>query len=279
LLVTNSQERATLNIAAGAMLVGGGDITIDSLVMTNPAGKFTLSSGNLNCRSTRIDNGLPFTVGDGTHAASLNLLRGTHVFANGLVIASNATLTGCGTIVGAITSFGKVATNCGPSGSPPIISQQPADRTVVQSDSASFSVIATGDPPLSYQWFLGRPAGGEALIAGATNPSLTVSNAQAADAGDYRAVISNSFGSITSQVATLRVLIPVTIANPGLSGTNFSFSWSSESGLDYTVDYKERLDAPAWTPLLNRRGNGDVLTVTNAISPLPPAGFYRVRVE
>ncbi|HXJ55386.1 MAG TPA: immunoglobulin domain-containing protein [Verrucomicrobiae bacterium] len=277
LLVTNALEQAALNIAAGAMSLEGGNVIVDSLIMTNPAGKFTLSSGNLSSRSTRIDNAHPFTVGDGTHAASLNLLGGTHRFANGLVIASNATLTGCGTVVGTITSFGKIATNCGTAGMPPTISQQPVGRTVVQGAAADFSVIATGDPPLTYQWFFGTAPG--TIIVGATNPTFSITNAQAAEAGDYRAVVSNSSGSVTSLVATLRVLIPVTITNATLAGTNFTFSWETEHGLDYAVEYKERLEASTWTPLFTRVGDGNLLTVTNAVSPLSPAGFYRVRVE
>jgi hypothetical protein len=148
---------------------------------------------------------------------------------------------------------------------------------VVQGAAADFSVIATGDPPLTYQWFFGTAPG--TIIVGATNPTFSITNAQAAEAGDYRAVVSNSSGSVTSLVATLRVLNPVTITNATLAGTNFTFSWETEHGLDYAVEYKERLEASTWTPLFTRVGDGNLLTVTNAVSPLSPAGFYRVRVE
>src|SRR5207253_9492955 len=46
------------------------------------------------------------------HSATLQLLGGTYSFANGLVISSNATVTGCGTIVGTISNSGTLATNC-----------------------------------------------------------------------------------------------------------------------------------------------------------------------
>jgi hypothetical protein len=46
--------------------------------------------------------------------ATLQLQGGTFFFANGLVISSNATVKGCGTILGNISNFGNLATNCGP---------------------------------------------------------------------------------------------------------------------------------------------------------------------
>jgi len=44
----------------------------------------------------------------------LQLQGGTYYFAAGLVVNTNATLTGCGTIIGNITSYGTIATNCLP---------------------------------------------------------------------------------------------------------------------------------------------------------------------
>src|SRR5262249_23727734 len=45
------------------------------------------------------------------HPATFQLLGGTYSFANGLVISNNATVTGCGTILGNIGNFGTLATN------------------------------------------------------------------------------------------------------------------------------------------------------------------------
>jgi len=57
-------------------------------------------------------------VGDGSTPATLQLLGGTYSFADGLVVANNATVTGCGTILGSITNHGTIATNCGRLASP-----------------------------------------------------------------------------------------------------------------------------------------------------------------
>jgi len=87
---------------------------------------------------------------------------------------------------------------------PPSITTQPTNQTVVQGQSATFSVVASGSTPLSYQWYF-TP---NSLIANATNASLTISNAQFSDAGGYFVIVSNSLDSATSSVATLTVNPP-----------------------------------------------------------------------
>ena len=63
-------------------------------------------------------------------------------------------------------------------------------------------------PDLAYQWQL---AGID--LATGTNAVLTLSNVSTNDAGDYQVVITNSYGSITSVVATLTVLQPPVITS------------------------------------------------------------------
>src|SRR5262249_16800110 len=67
----------------------------------------------LNTKGTSAANGLPFVVGDGATPATLHLDGGLHSFADGLIISSNATLSGCGTVIGNIINHGIIATNCG----------------------------------------------------------------------------------------------------------------------------------------------------------------------
>ena len=84
--------------------------------------------------------------------------------------------------------------------SAPVITVQPAARSVVAGGAVSMEVGAIGVPAPSYQW---RKNG--AAVAGATNATLSLSAAQVADAGTYDAVVSNSAGSVTSASAALRV--------------------------------------------------------------------------
>jgi hypothetical protein len=100
----------------------------------------------------------------------------------------------------------RVADLGGAASEPPAIASHPQNRVVTQGASAAFSVTATGNAPLSYQWrFNGTN------ISGATLSSYTRANAQPAHAGDYETVVSNGIGSITSQTATLTVNVPPTI--------------------------------------------------------------------
>ena len=86
-------------------------------------------------------------------------------------------------------------------GEPPSITQHPADRTVSAGQPASFSVSATGAGPLSYQWYRdGAP------IGGATSATYTLPSASGADSGArFHAVVTNQFGSATSNAAVLTV--------------------------------------------------------------------------
>ena len=87
---------------------------------------------------------------------------------------------------------------------PPLIAQQPTDQGAQCTLAAAFSVIAAGAGPLSYQWFHGTVAlsdGGG--IAGASTATLTLSSVLPSQVGNYTVVVTNSFNSVTSEVATL----------------------------------------------------------------------------
>jgi len=110
----------------------------------------------------------------------------------------------------------------------PSISSQPANVTVADGQPASFSVTASGTAPLQYQWQRNG-----VNIANANAPTYTLT-ANASDNGAvFRAVVSNAFGSTTSNAATLTVLSNVaptgTITAPAdgtlyRGGQTFTFS-------------------------------------------------------
>ena len=96
----------------------------------------------------------------------------------------------------------------------PVVSAQPASQTGNAGDSVTFIVAVTGTAPLSYQW---RKDGG--LLPGATQSSLTLTNLQGSDVGNYDVVVSNAWGTATSAVALLSVnLAPPDSFNPGAGG-------------------------------------------------------------
>lgn len=85
---------------------------------------------------------------------------------------------------------------------PPNIAADPASLTIATCGSATFAVLATGTPPLTYQWFEdGAP------IPGATGPSYVIARAGPAESGAiYSVVVTNAGGSATSAGATLTVV-------------------------------------------------------------------------
>jgi hypothetical protein len=66
-------------------------------------------------------------------------------------------------------------------------------------NAAPFVGAADGGAPLSYQWYFNT----NTVISKATNATFTVTNVQPASFGNYYFIVSNSYGSATSAVATL----------------------------------------------------------------------------
>ncbi len=86
----------------------------------------------------------------------------------------------------------------------PVIVSQPQDQSVAQGQSATFSVVATAQTPLSYQWLKNS-----VYINGATSPSFTTQPTKIADNGAlYSVVVSDSGHRITSAAAKLVVSMP-----------------------------------------------------------------------
>jgi T5SS/PEP-CTERM-associated repeat protein len=120
LYVTNALGQGSLNLLYGNLMLNGGTITVDNLSITaGEKSALEFNGGVFNTKSTAINNGPPFIVGNGTNAATLNLApggTGFHFFANGLAISSNAMLKGIGTVIGAtmINAGGVLAPGDGP---------------------------------------------------------------------------------------------------------------------------------------------------------------------
>ena len=96
-------------------------------------------------------------------------------------------------------------------GTAPTITTQPSASAVSVGSTASFTVVASGTSPLTYDW----KKDGTSII-GATNATYTIGSAATTAAGSYTVVVSNSAGSVTSTAASLTVTATSTTA-PRLS--------------------------------------------------------------
>jgi len=85
----------------------------------------------------------------------------------------------------------------------PEIIEQPQSQAVMEGDPVTFSVVAKGAEPLSYQWYKEGVA-----IENATGTSYTIESVSAEDLGNYTVTVSNESGVATSTVATLTLKIP-----------------------------------------------------------------------
>lgn len=274
LIVTNAANSGAVNISSGNFILSGGSLTADLLSVANPASQFTFISGSVSTKGTTVANGVPFVVGNGKAPATLNLDGGTHSFANGLVISSNAMLTGCGVIIGTIVNNGTIATNCGSTAVAPGIATPPQSQTAALGGQVTFTVVATGTQPLTYQW----QAHGT-NIPGATADVLMRTNLLLADAGSYMVVVTNLAGFTNSPSATLRVIAGVIFSVQNHAGATNTFSFSSLAGSIYTLQYKNSMSDAAWTDLLpatNGTGNPIILRDTSATGP---QRFYRIRTQ
>ena len=114
----------------------------------------------------------------------------------------------------------------------PVITTQPVAQSVTVGQTATFSVVATGTPAPTYQWYKNSAA-----ISGATAATYTTPATVATDNGStFYVVVTNSVGSVTSNTFTLTVTSSscgaVTAAPAGLAVTattssSVSLSWTA----------------------------------------------------
>lgn len=89
-----------------------------------------------------------------------------------------------------------------------LVRQPQSVTNTVPAQGAAFNVVASGTPPLAYQWFYSTngSAGTYAALAGQATNSLSLGAVlQLTNAGSFYVVVTNSFGAVTSSVATLTV--------------------------------------------------------------------------
>ena len=120
---------------------------------------------------------------------------------------------------------------------------QPQSIGLCPDGTANFSVIATGSPPISYQWYRSGAGG----LIGATNSSLSITGMTFGDVGSYYAVATGPCNFSTSSVAVLTVATNTSVAPltplvlcPGATATftaapsgtaPFSFVWRKDGVL------------------------------------------------
>jgi uncharacterized repeat protein (TIGR03806 family) len=124
---------------------------------------------------------------------------------------------------------------------------QPTNASVAESANATFSLLATNQSPMTYQW---QRSGTN--LPGATQSLLVASNTSyLADNGKvFRCVVSNAFGAVTSSPATLTVVADIT--PPSL------VSAINQDQTHITIIFSEALEVASATNAANYSVNGGI---------------------
>lgn len=150
----------------------------------------------------------------------------------------------------------------------PAFTIQPVSQTVIEGDPVTFGISATGGN-LQYQW---RRNGVE--IAGATSRLLRL-NAVAAtdDSTEYAVVVRNSLGSITSGIATLRVVAGSVAAVPS-AAAQVVLSKSGSASTSFTLVRRSNGTIASWGYNTDgQRGDGTVGPTSDTVGTVTlPAG-------
>ena len=202
-------------------------------------------------------------------------LGGGHFTGNGLNVGSLDELR-FGDSFAAVTPLVS-----GPANVAPTITQEPMGAVVVAGTNFTLTVSATGTPSLSYQWLRNNVA-----LPGATAPALSLPNVTRAQAGSYFVVVTNTAGTSTSTVATLRVLNmqrllpPQPVANGGfrlLFNDHDGGALTLGDAPNFEVWVSTNLVGMNWTRLnLPLTVTNGLLTLDDADAPNHPRRFYRV---
>ncbi|WP_316414225.1 immunoglobulin domain-containing protein [Mesoterricola silvestris] len=235
-IVAKAEAPVFTTSPAAASAVEGGSATFNALATGNGTVTYQWLKGG-----TALVN---------QTGAALTISPVTAADAGSYTVTATNTLNGT---TAATTSAAAVLTVL-PAATVPVIGTAPAAQTVLEGDSATFTVAATGNGALSYQWLLGGVP-----ISGKTNAALTLSPVLLTDAGDYTVTVTNTLNgttaTATSAAATLTVTPkpvavsitaqpqPAVVTAPAgatfsvtATGNNLSYAWKDGSGAAVGTD-------------------------------------------
>jgi len=131
------------------------------------------------------------------------------------------------------------AVSAGVSDQAPVITLQPVGDATDGGGTATFAASASGAPTPSVQWQDSQDGTNWIAISGATSSTYSFTATTAENGYEYRAVFTNSAGSVTTNVVLLNVVeyaIPPSVTSQPLSqtvvvGASVTFTSSSSGGV------------------------------------------------
>jgi hypothetical protein len=214
----------SFNPAAGSA-TGSSPLVDSTLTLSVPntlnAGtyNFTVTLGGVNGTGTLLVSKATATVNvtnytgtyDGvSHTASVSILGvGNVVLASNSISGTN--VADSGTATASITGLTNYNDASGTatltiSDTVPVVTTQPSNTTVTAGANASFSAAASGSPATTVQWQVSIDGTNWSNIAGATSTTYSFGTTVADNGKRFRAIFTNSAGSVTSDPAVLTAI-------------------------------------------------------------------------
>jgi len=156
-------------------------------------------------------------------------------------------------------------------GTPPVILTNPVSRAVPLGGTAVLSVSVSASPKAVVQW---KRNG--AVIPGATNRSLTLSNFHLELAGTYHLSATNVLGAVLSAPAELRPDSPPRLSQsrPSANG-NITVTVAGTAGQTYVIEASTNL--MLWLPIGTNTPPSGIWEYAEVISTDLPCRYFRAR--
>jgi fibronectin-binding autotransporter adhesin len=254
---------------------GGTTVSDGTLLVNNTTGSGT-GSGTVSLSSSGVLGGTGTIAGAvvasnggsinaGTSAGILTLQNGLDLSADG----TNVWELAANTITGAGTSFDQISLTGG-------------DLVLGGGSRIFVKFIGTATFPDAGNafWQSARSWKIIALSGAAANPGLTVFAGVDGAEGNTAGTFSTSADATGVYLNfTPGVTPPPPVIEPNIVGAgtaNAALSWSSLSGVNYQVQYKNDLNDVNWSVLTNITATGAKTTIVDSTTPVPAKRFYRV---
>jgi hypothetical protein len=220
--------------SSGSEGVTGGDQTTNwaYIVLSSDGTNTTLYENGLKVAQTSDTSGSvefsdDWMIGNGSSAGNGRLFNGNisevAIYNHGLTAAQ------------VLNHYCEGLLNTPAALSVPIISSQPQSVPSYLGGTATFTVSATSALPVTNQWYEGSTP-----LKGQTNASLTLTDLQLTNAGNYSVVVGNANGTTNSLIAVLTVNTPRDLqwspnSNTGVWDQGLSTNWINLANNGQTV--------------------------------------------
>ena len=128
---------------------------------------------------------------------------------------------------------------------PPVILRSPASLTLAEGGTTTLAVLAAGDEPLQFQWYLGTSGDESQPVPAATAAEYTIPPLTKAAA--YWAKVRNPYGAAASQTALLTTIPPPSFQAVSAAPGQLDLTLQGPPGTWWEIQYSE--DMVTWRPL------------------------------